>query len=189
MRYTKLATIALLGVMLVAGMGCMNKGRELYEQERVQIEAAVGEFMTRPDFFLDCSGNLCVPACYNYSIYSVNPTPRVNHSVVNVIGPDVIEGAEYYVIAICPLSGSSYPKGILKFIPASVHPRNAYLEGHNLPEEYWQNCSSRSIDSECSYKCPGSYVWLTTMDGDIASICIGAECAAHGEDGYQGVYP
>ena len=35
----------------------------------------------------------------------------------------------------------------------------------------------------------GSYVWITITEWDIASICIGDECANHNEDGFQDVFP
>lgn len=136
-----------------------------YTSDREQIDAAVWEFMGRPT---DLS--------YNHTIGEV---PIVNNTVIEVSGWDSIPDKEYSIVAICPLLTSSSPKGILKQVPASVHPRNCLLEGANAELNV----------TDCSANCTGSYVWLTTTDGDIAAICIGDKCTAHGEDGFQDVYP
>ena len=136
-----------------------------YNQDREQIEASVAEFMTRPN-----------DSSYNHMLMDV---PIVNRSIIMVNGSEVLQGEEYYVVAVCPLLRSSSPPGILKRVPPSVHPRNCLPEGANAQPNV----------TDCAVNCTGSYVWLTTFNGDTASICIGAECAEHGEDGFQDVYP
>lgn len=137
-----------------------------YNPHREQIEAAVYEFMQRP-----------TDPTYNHTTGDV---PIVNNkSVIAVNGTMVVQGEEYYVVAVCPLLESSSPPGILKLVPEVVHPRNCLAEGAN----------AKPGVVDCAVDCTGSYIWLTTINGDIASICIGAECEAHGEDGYEGVYP
>lgn len=134
-----------------------------YGYDREQIQAAVGEFMTRP-----------TDPSYNHKIGEV---PIVNESFIEVNGSYVIPGEDYYVIAICPLLTSSTPKGILKNVPITAHPSNCLSEG--------ANAEVNVTDCECT----GSYMWLTTKTGDIASICIGWGCTANGEDGFHDVYP
>jgi hypothetical protein len=163
MKLTQFATIALLSMMLVAGMGCADRGKALYEQDRIQIEAAVEDFYSHP---------------YGPPVYLplLGQPPTLNASVITV------DNKEYYTVAICPLLTSSFlwtTRGILEDIPNTVHYRNCLPEGDN----------ARPNVTDCSINCSGSYVWLTTITGDIASICVGERCKAHGEDGYQDVYP
>jgi len=165
MRYAKLATIALMTVMLVVGMGCGEEGKELYEEGRELIEAAVAEFMFRP-----------TDLTYYHTKGEV---PIVNKTVIVVSGLADVPDEDYYIVAVGPLLMTSLPRGILKWVPASTHHRNCFPDGANAQLNV----------TDCAAYCSGSYLWLTTMNGDIASICIGEECAAHGVDGYQGVYP
>jgi len=136
-----------------------------YGYDREQIQAAVAEFMTRPN-----------DPSYNHKIGEV---PIVNESFIEVNGSYVIPGEGYYVIAICPLLTSSKPKGILKNLPITAHPSNCLLEGANAEPNV----------TVCLNQCTGSYLWLTTKAGDIASVCIGRDCTANGEDGFQEIYP
>ena len=172
MSIKKLALAALLGglaMLLVANLGCGPKiGRSTqptYNADREQIGAAVAEFMQRPT---------------NLSYYhTIGEVPIVNNTVIEVNGTNVAPDKKYYVVAICPLLTSSTPKGILKMVPATTHPNNCIMQGAN----------AETSVTACLNRCEGSYVWLTTTDGDIASICIGDECANHNEDGFQDVYP
>ena len=136
-----------------------------YGAEREQIEAAVAEFMIRP-----------TDPSYNHRIGEV---PIVNASIIEVNGSYVIPGEEYYVIALCPLLTSSSPKGILKGVPITAHPSNCLFKGANAEPNV----------TTCLNQCAGSYLWLTTSSGAVASICIGESCEAHGEDGFQYNYP
>lgn len=131
-----------------------------YNRDREQIGAGVHHYMNERAF--------------NNTTVSV---PIVNMSVFTVNGSEVVLGEDYYVVAICPLLTSSKPKGILKQVPATAHSRNCFPDGANAQPNV-TNCSGY-----------GSYLWLTTLNGDIASICIGDECTAHNEDSYQCVYP
>jgi hypothetical protein len=168
MRYAKLATIALLGVMLVAGVGCADKGKELYAQDRELIQAAVAEEITwtGEPYWGD------PPWWWHFPIIDINVS-------VNVSGNEVVLGEDYYVIAACKLLISSFPKGILKEVPDSCEAGNGVYAGANAQPNI----------TKCAVECAGHYLWLTTETGDIASICIGADCEAHGEDGFQCVYP
>jgi hypothetical protein len=106
-------------------------------------------------------------------------SPIVNSTVISVNGSKVIEGKDYYVIAVCRLVGSNSRNGVSENALSLVHARNCLPEGANA-EPYATNCLNR---------CEGSYVWLTTTDGEIASICVGPDCTNHNEDGFQDVYP
>lgn len=132
--------------------------------------------------------NISGPVAYNadrerieYAIASHKNIgiPIINSSLIIVNGSEVFKSKGYHVIAMCPLLGSSYPKGVLYGVPPTTHKKNCIKEGDNIGSQV----------TDCAADCTGSYLWLTTEDGDIASICIGEGCAAHGEDGYQGVYP
>ncbi len=136
-----------------------------YHSDREQIGAAIPEFMTRP-----------TDPAYNHTLGEV---PIVNRSAIAVNGSEVVQGEEYYVVAVCPLLTSSRPRGILKWLPDTAHPRNCLPEGANAQPNV----------TDCLNKCNGSYVWLTTINGDVASICIGENCANHNMDGFQDVYP
>lgn len=103
--------------------------------------------------------------------------PIVNSTVISVNGSNVNTEENYYVIAACLLVGSNSSSGFSENALTLVHPRNCWPEGANAEP------------ANCLNLCEGHYLWLTTRTGDVASICIGAECEAHGEDGYQGVYP
>jgi|GEM_PF-801484 len=135
-------------------------GHTRYNSNREQIEAGIHHYMNE--------------RANNNAAAGV---PIVNMSVFAVNGSMVIPSEDYYVAAICPLLTSSKPAGILKQVPATVHSRNCFPDGANAQPNV-TNCSG------C-----GSYLWLTTLNGDVASICIGDECTAHNEDGYQCVYP
>lgn len=145
-----------------------------YNADREQMKAAVEVFMEMP-----------TNVSFNHTQGEV---PIVNNSVMGVNGTEIIPDEEYYVIAVFPLLTSSQPQGILKAAPpATAHPRNCFRSGANAEP----NVTICAVERLCHYfhNCSGSYVWLTTINGDVASICIGEECEARGEDGYQGVYP
>ena len=122
-----------------------------------------------------CGGNAhCIDGEYikaavkEYMDSNDGAVPLVNKSVVNVSGWNVIEEENYYVIAACPLLD------IFEFLPLTLEAGN---------------CASGGANGEGCTACNGSYRWLTTDNGDITSICIGDECAAHGESGFQDVFP
>ena len=145
-----------------------------YNADREQMKAAV-------EVFMEMSTNVSFNHTQGEALI-------VNKSVIGVNVTEVIPDKEYYVIAVFPMLTSSQPQGILKVAPpATAHPRNCFRSGANAEP----NVTICAVERLCHYfhNCSGSYVWLTTKDGDIASICIGAECEAHGEDGYQDVYP
>ena len=140
-----------------------------YHADREQLEAAVSEFMQR-------SGD----PPYNYEYGDV---PIVNESVVRVnvsttnCRYEIYPDEDYYVIAVCPLLTRATPRGILREVPRTAHPMNCRPEGANVEVNV----------TDCN--CTGSYVWLTTKDGDIASICMGEDCREHGEDSFQYTLP
>ena len=148
-----------------------------YNADREQITAAVDYFMALP-----------TNVSFNHTQGEV---PVVNKSIVTVYSSSDarwrrIPDKEYHVIAMFPMITISQPQGILKSVPATAHPRNCFPEGANAQP----NVTLPTVDYELSrYKCSGSYLWLTTINGDVASICVGEDCTANGEDGFQGVYP
>ena len=178
----------LAGIVIISIGGVIGRGHATaYNADREQIEAAVAEFMTRPtdtvhnhtigevplmtgDFSGLCLDSAAIP-------------PEIN-------GSDVIPGELYCPLAICPLLTSSFPKGILKQIPATVHTNNAIATMANT-----------AVDVDPQGTCvglvfTGSYEWYVTSTGDVASVCRGGECTygiggktPGAEDGFQDVYP
>jgi Na+-transporting methylmalonyl-CoA/oxaloacetate decarboxylase gamma subunit len=60
------------------------------------------------------------------------------------------------------------------------------------PNGLWS--SNGSNDDNCDGGCEGCfntshYVWAVDDQGNVYSTCIGEDCEANGEDGYQGVFP
>lgn len=157
----------LAGIVIISIGGVIGRGHATaYNADREQIEAAVAEFMTRPS-----------DAAYNHTIGEV-PITAANATAVN--GSEVIPGELYYTVAICPMLTSSFPKGILKEVPSTVHSDNGAASGANAEMNV----------SVCLNQCTGSYEWLTTQTGDVASICHGADCTLPGgEDGFRDAYP
>ncbi len=101
--------------------------------------------------------------------------PIVNDTPVAVNGSEVVQSDSYYIVAMCPLLALNKQGDSMWFRATEMcHAENCAAGGDNL-----DGCTG----------CNGSYLWLTTISGDVASICIGAGCEAHGEDGFQGVYP
>jgi hypothetical protein len=64
-----------------------------------------------------------------------------------------------------------------------------------LPETpYGLWSGNGSNDDNCDGGCVGCsntshYIWAIDNDGSVYSTCVGEECEANGEDGYQGVWP
>jgi len=166
----------LAGIVIISIGGVIGRGHNTaYNADREQIEAAVAEFMTRP-----------TDLTYNHTIGEV---PLVNSTAVAPInGTDIIPNESYYTMAICPLLTSSFPKGILKDIPGTVHANNCVDEGAN---------SEDNVAATCVASDPGgSYTWYVTSTGDCASVCFGGDCTfgvggenEAREDGFQDVYP
>ena len=171
--------IALLASM-ISTISCSPAGRSnccrgtAFNADREQLEAAVAEFMQRPD-----------DPSYNHTYGDV---PIVNESAFTVNESVTCPGGvpsdeDYYVIAICPLLTSSEPMGILRNVPATAHPKNCFPDGANAQP------GVTACMNQCVNQYTGHYLWLTTLNGDVASICLGEECEEHGEDGFQCVYP
>ena len=41
----------------------------------------------------------------------------------------------------------------------------------------------------CSNPYKGHYIWLVDKNGNVCSVCVGDDCWANNESGYQGVWP
>jgi len=177
MKTTKVALALTAVVLLVTASACtmgtqqspsaaIDRGfQTAYTADREQIKAAVAEFIARPS-----------DPSYHHTFGDV---PVVNDDAVEVSGGQVIAGKDYYVIAMCPLLVTSSPRGILKSVPDTAHPDNCVQQGAN----------AETGMASCQASCTGSYIWLTTEDGDIASVCIGDDCNAENRDGFQVAYP
>jgi hypothetical protein len=177
MRASRIAALLLAGALLFTASACtmgtqqspsaaIDRGfQTAYTADRTQIEAAVAEFMIRPS-----------DPSYHHAVGDV---PLVNDDAVEVSGGQVKAGQDYYVIAICPLITSSSPRGMLHGVPDSVHPDNCVQQGANAEPGM----------AACQAQCTGSYIWLITENGDIASVCVGDDCNAENRDGFQVAYP
>ena len=96
-----------------------------------------------------------------------------------------IDGLNYGIIDICVLqmsySGSDGP-GILRQIPVSCADT---ING---------NCDNASCMGNISSDAGGCdprahYIWAATLRGGVKSACVGPDCDANNEDGYQGIWP
>ena len=96
-----------------------------------------------------------------------------------------IDGLNYGIIDICVLqmsyNGSDGP-GLLRQIPVSC------VDTIN------DNCDNASCMGNSSSDTGGCdprahYIWAATLKGGVKSACIGPDCDAHNEDGYQGIWP
>jgi prepilin-type N-terminal cleavage/methylation domain-containing protein len=170
----------LAGIVIISIGGVIGRGHATaYNADREQIEAAVAEFMTRP-----------TDMTYNHTIGEVPLTGGgcLDASAVppEINGSDVIPGELYCPVAVCTLTTSSFPKGILKQIPATVHNSNCVSTGANAEDGVDAQC----IASGDAGSLDGHYVWYATSTGDCASVCLGAECTnPNTEDGFQDIYP
>ena len=175
--------VLLLGFMILSGLACGKSGEELYNDDREKIGDAVSEYMT------------CAPGFCEWP----PPVQDAEDCLIggeDVKGSAIFEGEVYYPIAICPLLSSASPKGLLRKVPASCEAKNCAdtpqtsanfnysRNACDVPHNWGNNTADK-----LAVTCTGHYLWLTTETGDIASICIGDECLANDEDGYQGVYP
>ena len=97
--------------------------------------------------------------------YGVYPT---------ISGTVTINGSVYNIIDICPLLTSE--GGLLRQVPDGVISIN---DSNN------DNCDSGCLGCDASF----SYIWAVDDEGNVYSTCVGEECTASGEDGYQDVWP
>ena len=177
MKRAKVALILLMGCMMISGLACGKSGEELYNADRVLIRASANSHM---------SG---VPESARIPLQNVED---VFIGGKDVTGPEIQSGAQYYIIAACPLLIEAFPSGILDEVPASCEAQNC-ADSPPLPNISMADIilgnTGRNTAENLSVSCTGHYRWIMTDGGDIASICIGEECQANDEDGYQGVYP
>lgn len=161
----------LAGIVIISIGGVIGRGQATaYNADREQIEAAVAEFMTRP-----------TDDTYNHVIGETPKTAANATLAVDINGSEVIPGETYYEVAICPLLTTSYPKGILKQIPATINASNQANTGANAEPQVDANCVGADNG--------GHYLWLATASGDVVSLCVGGECTNADMDGFQDVYP
>jgi hypothetical protein len=85
-----------------------------------------------------------------------------------------IDEGTFNIIDVCQLidTGPESP-GVLEGVP-----RSCADTAHDNCELGPFNCYS-----------DGHYIWLVGKEVDVYSTCVGDDCAANDEDGYQGVYP
>jgi hypothetical protein len=176
MKRTKVILLLLMGCMMLSGLACGESGEELYNADRELIEMAVGNHMSGPH-----------DVAVWWPIQDPNEEGLVGGE--DIKGPDIVAGAKYYTVAICPLLIKASPKGILEAVPQSCDSKNCADSPPGGNGTWYQGNEGENTAERLSVSCNGHYRWLCTSNCDIASICIGDECRANDEDGYQGVYP
>jgi len=163
MRKKVLGTMLLL---LVAGMllsGCATPEDE-YNKAKGQVYWAVWGYISEQ------GGTLNPP-------HGV----MINTSECLVHYPDRNAG---YVLDLCYLL--EYSSG-----------KEESYEGHKMfPFELPICCYGQSGEEgtnfytgNCTNPYQGHYVWLVDDNGNVCSVCVGDDCRANNESGYQGVWP
>ncbi len=162
-------TLGIMVLLLVAGLllsGCATPEAE-YEKARVQIQDAVTEYMVWHDGLEPPHGEI------------INTTEC---DCIVIIPPYPQGGWIYggYVLDLCYLLHYCTECETLDYFPFEL-PLCCYGQsGEEGTNFYTGNCSN-------PYK--GHYVWLIDEVGTVCSVCVGDECWANNESGYQGVWP
>ena len=160
----------LAGIVILSIGGVIARGHaSAYDADREQIEMAIADFMTRD-----------APTAGEPPLQEPGEPPLVEG--VNLSGPDLLPGERYYTVAMCPLLTASQPKSMLKHVPATAEAKNCAVDptGANGVAGIYN----------CSGECQGHYRWLCTHGGDVASVCVGADCPFIDRSGYMsGIYP
>ena len=97
-----------------------------------------------------------------------------NGTLPTINGTMTINGSVCQILDICSLLTSQ--NGTLRAVPDGI----------------WSG--NDSTDDNCDDGCEGCfntshYVWTIDNNGSLYSTCVGEDCDANGEDGYQGVLP
>ncbi len=160
----------LAGIVIISVSGVISRGEaNAYDADREQIEMAIADYMTRE-----------APNAGEPPLQEPGEAPLVEG--VNLSGPDLIPGEKYYTVAMCPLLTRSFPKSMLNQVPDTAEAKNCAIHptGANNASDIYN----------CSGQCQGHYRWLCTDGGDVASVCVGAECPFNNRSGFMsGVYP
>ena len=164
-------TLGIMVLLLVAGVvlsGCANPvdPEDEYNRAQAYMQNVVTEYMVEEAGFLPSHGEIVNTSECECKV-DIPPYPQ--------------GGWKYggYVLDFCYLlSYTGY--GDYKYFPFEL-PECCYgqagQEGTNF---YTGNCTN-------PYN--GHYVWLVDRNGYVCSVCIGDDCWANNESGYQGVWP
>jgi len=165
----------LAGIVIISIGGVIARGHAAaYDADREQVEMAISDYMTR-----------YAPTAGQPPLQEPGEAPWVEG--VDLFGDDLLPNESYYTVAICPLLTQSHPKGMLKQVPNTAEAKNCafHVTGANNGGLF-----NSSIIYNCSGECLGHYRWLCTSGGDVASVCIGADCPFNNRSGYMsGIYP
>ena len=160
----------LAGIVIISIGGVIARGHATaYDADREQIEMALADYMTRE-----------APTAGEPPLQEPGEAPLVEG--VDIFGDDLLPGESYYTVAMCPLLTVSFPKSMLNHVPDTAEAKNCAIHptGANNASDIY----------DCSGECQGHYRWLCTSGGDVASICIGADCPYNNRSGYMsGIYP
>jgi len=160
----------LAGIVIISVGGVIARGyANAYDADREQVERALADYMTRD-----------APTAGEPALQEPGEAPLV--AGVDIFGDGLLPGKSYYTIAICPLLTHSHPKGMLQHVPNTAEAKNCAIHptgANNISGIY-----------DCSGECQGHYRWLCTSGGDVASVCVGADCKFNNRSGYMsGIYP
>jgi hypothetical protein len=152
-------------LLLIAGMlvsGCATPESE-YDKTRRQIQGAVTDWMLEHVTLIPPHGEI------------INTSECVVNIGINPANELINAG---YILDICHLF-EYYADGSKDFtfeLPICCYGQSGQ-EGTNF---YTGNCTN-------PYR--GHYVWVVDKVGNVCSVCVGDDCWAHNESGYQGVWP
>ena len=110
---------------------------------------------------------------YNTANNEINAAVKDYQTKHNELSP-IINTSDHNIINVCALLISM--GGTLRL----------------TPEGLWSG--NGSSDDNCDGGCEGCsntshYVWAVDEQGNVYSTCIGEDCEANGEDGYQDIWP
>jgi hypothetical protein len=151
-------------LLLIAGMflsGCATPEDE-YNKTREYIQSSVRYFVQIHGGSLPQHGILInISEC----LVDIDPCPA-GYTLNSA-----------YLLDFCFLKDCAYPEDCLPFeLPICCYGKSGE-EGTNF---YTGNCTN-------PYQ--GHYVWLVDEVGNVCSVCVGDDCWANNESGYQGVWP
>jgi prepilin-type N-terminal cleavage/methylation domain-containing protein len=160
----------LAGIVIISIGGVIARGHaSAYDADREQVEMAIADYMTR-----------YAPTAGEPPLQEPGEVPWVEW--VDIFGPDLMPGENYYTVAMCPLLTQSQPKSMLKQVPNTAEAKNCAIHP--------TGANNASGIYDCSGECGGHYRWLCTAGGDVASVCVGADCPFTNRSGYMsGIYP
>ena len=159
MKKAGVAVVLLLGILLVLGFACGGGGGV---DVGSRIDTAHERAYTGDKDRIQISIG-------DYMVRNLGEIPFTDETIT-------VAGVECDVVDICRL------------VMSYTGP-----EGPGLLLEVPESCADTVNDNCCEGSCScypnAHYIWAVTAVGDVKSSCVGGDCDASNEDGFQGVYP